>query len=318
MNKIDVLFPVGNEHRFLESAIKSVRDSKGVLPRIIFIDNGIKELNLGRYANKNDIVLRAPTRGYTQALNFAHRADIDWGPYVAHMNSDDLIHQMRLKTQLDGLKEYLADLSICKLQKIDANSRRKHSFYGDPNYDYWHPLILMFGSYGADASWVSTSDWWVKNGLRNDRIHPDLADLELALRVFPQTKIKVENSPLYYYRMHRLQMSRSGYKPSDLYMMNDIFAEFLGTYGIEPVSSSSLLNLRPRGRSPAAFLVNGESDLSGINLDADVIIKKIAEAFDNTESVLSSYRKIIDNRILSITFRGKMKLMYFYLIDRGI
>jgi glycosyltransferase involved in cell wall biosynthesis len=314
MISLDVLFPVGNYHKYLSQAVESIRKSNGVSLRIIFIDNGLENLNLERYARKDDLVLRASVPGYANALNYAQEFSLNWSPYVAHMNSDDLVHEERFRKQIKLLEKTSAELCICKIQRINSKGTLKEGFYGSLDYQFWHPLALMFGSYGADASWTSTKEWWVRNGFRNADLHPDLVDLELALRKFPTTRIAVDSSPHYFYRSHKLQMSKAKYEFEDFKKISTAIWQFLKLYEIEGIEIETLFHLRPRGRSFSSLIELTNIEETIVLEGALEIIKKIALEKNAHWETFMEYQKLVNIRTDLLSTKGKLSLVLAHIL----
>jgi hypothetical protein len=67
--------------------------------------------------------------------------------------------------------------------------------------------MLLVGSYGANASWLFRRAWAKDHELFSSQY--DSSDWTTALRVFPNTKISYLPEKLYFYRMHKNQITRT-------------------------------------------------------------------------------------------------------------
>jgi glycosyltransferase involved in cell wall biosynthesis len=245
MDQIDVILPVRSEHKFLSAALSSIIQSEGIQTRVIFIDNSDSGLNHIRSGlRQHDIFIREKRPGFARAMNAPLMQEHDFSEYVGIMNSDDISHPLRFSTQVKTLKKTSSQLNICNVVNF-RGTRRAKPFFGSLQYEEYHPLLLTLGAYGIEPAWCSTSEWWIRNSFRSEVLHPDIVDLDLALRIFPDTSISSTSEQLYYYRKHRHQMSRRSAPGSSYEMIEETFINFLSRYGIRSPGKEVLYFVRP-------------------------------------------------------------------------
>lgn len=201
---LDILFPFHRVDRYLDSAIHSLNNSQGVNFRLIAIDDRMdKSIDIfSLFANvKNlELVETQGGQGYGYSLKLGS-SYID-SNIIALMNSDDLVHQNRFKRQLFELDNF--DLCFTKMQKIDGNGKSIPFLTGDITSRHYENHILLFGSYGANATWCMRKDWWKNNAFFDKN---ECLDWRIALKTFTKSKISMLNDYLYFYRKHPAQVT---------------------------------------------------------------------------------------------------------------
>ena len=211
------MLPFHREDNFFYEALNSVMDSKNVNFQVVLIDDraegasGGLNRKLSNYRNvtyvKNDT-----SHGYGSALKvgFQHCQF----EKIALMNSDDLMSPYRLYKQILALENSGSDLNFAKMSYIAQCGHNRKPLLGAINLENFSPVCLLFGSYGADATWVMKRSWF-ENNFKFDNL--DFLDWRIALNSFQKSKISFVNSPLYSYRKHASQITNLRKKQLDLF-----------------------------------------------------------------------------------------------------
>jgi glycosyltransferase involved in cell wall biosynthesis len=201
---LDVLLPFHRVDRFFDEAVDSLSLSQGVDFRIICIDDRIDRseniLPILKKLKHFEVVSTIGGAGYGEALKVG--SQILASDTVALFNSDDLVHPLRFRAQLDQLQEF--ELSLCKMQKIDQRGRRINSLSGDLESHHYASLYLALGSYGANATWCMRREWWDTHAFFDNQ---ECLDWRIALQSFEKTRISYSKNTLYYYRKHPMQVT---------------------------------------------------------------------------------------------------------------
>ena len=193
---IDVLLPFHKEDDYLYSAIDSVSRSTEVQIRLILIDDRINPRPLTRLP-ANATIIRTSSIGYARALNVAKQSILS--PFTAIMNSDDLVHPERFKTQIQHLEKYSSQLVACGIQKF-RKDRFVSSKFGDlQSSGFLDSRVLLLGAYGVDATWCGRSDWWISN---IEFVNQPMSDWATGMKVSRTTDIYFDHNKLYYSRQH--------------------------------------------------------------------------------------------------------------------
>jgi hypothetical protein len=290
MELVDIVLPVGSDHKYLPDALKSIMNSRDVKTRILLIDNSINGIqDLKQRIRKTDKIFREEKRGFAHSVNAPIMQGHIFENYVAIMNSDDISHPDRFIKQINKLKSTKTDVNLCSVQNIKRGKPAK-SFFGSLTYNEYSPLLLALGAYGIEPMWVTTPDWWVKNAFRNTEIHPDIVDLECALRSFPTTKFSTVSEKLYIYRKHSGQMSRNLATKVDFLEIRELASHFFGIYGVEFPSFQTFYSIRPHN-----------------------VFKEAIKGKDR--DILLNYLEVIKNRIFLDITDKKMKNEIEAIID---
>jgi hypothetical protein len=201
---LEVLLPFHRVDSYFIEAIESLNRSKGVSFRLILIDDRIdRKINVSPILKSTKNVVLVETEGgigYGKSLELGtNEASAD---VLALFNSDDLICEDRFYKQIKSLEN--ADISITKIQRILQNGQKSMSKSGAIQISQYSPIYLLFGSYGADATWCMKREWWTKNAFFDNK---ECLDWRIALSSFSHSKISFIPEPLYYYRKHSMQSS---------------------------------------------------------------------------------------------------------------
>jgi hypothetical protein len=199
---VEVILPFHSDDDLLAQAIRSCLNSEGINVKLILIDTR-KHRTLIAYPDTEIISLPGGT--YMQALARGIRSSS--AEIIAIMNSDDLISKDRLYKQAILLINSGSDLSTCGIRKFAGRNRRLiPGLLGTLTYPEVNPHTLLLGPYGTDATWVFRREWAVDNEVFC--LPTDINDYATGLRVIPNSKVSKISEQLYFYRMHRLQVSR--------------------------------------------------------------------------------------------------------------
>jgi glycosyltransferase involved in cell wall biosynthesis len=229
---VDVILPFHRVDRFFFEAIESLSASQGVSMRVILVDDRVDQTEsvdaIFKSLKDFTLVSTGGGKGYGTALKVGTQetsSDI-----IALFNSDDLVDPMRLALQVTSLTN--SDISITRIERIRADSRRSRSIAGSQDSKIYHPAYLLLGSYGANASWCMRSEWWKKHSFFD---HSESLDWRIALRAFPISKIEYLDIPLYYYRKHANQVTAKKDLTTEImsatYLAwNDLAKSLLGSY----------------------------------------------------------------------------------------
>lgn len=204
MPKLDVLLPFHRNDEYFTQAIKCFNESDFKDLNLILIDDRDGDTSEIKYLDslltKFSLIKTSGGVGYGEALRLGSKSITS--PFVALMNSDDLFSPERFGVQLESIGS--SDLSICRMKRINAAGRTSQSLIKDLSTQHFDPIYLLFGAYGANATWLSTSEWW-QNEVFFDS-HSAL-DWRIALKTFNATKIRYISEDLYSYRRHKRQVT---------------------------------------------------------------------------------------------------------------
>lgn len=261
--QVDVILPFHKVDDFLKLAIKSVLTSADVDIYLILIDDRPSPqedltFELGSILSgfKFKIITNS-NRGYGSSLNRGLKATSS--EYVALMNSDDLISPNRIKRQIQVLRDTDSDAVVCGIQKF-YKAFYIPSLAGVPNLNAYHPLFLLLGAYGADATLLGKLEI-----MKNLRFAESAVtcDWLTALAEYPRIKISGLNERLYFYRYHSAQATQNKeYKSfafTDIYPYWRRYSDSLGlpSVGMQTAAAISL---------PSLALDRDPVDISEMNL----------------------------------------------------
>jgi glycosyltransferase involved in cell wall biosynthesis len=201
---VDVLFPFHRNDRYLREAVSSLQTTLGVSFRVIAIDDRIDDktdvTELFRNFKSYDLISTAGGEGYGKALEVASKnisSDI-----VALFNSDDLVHPKRLSKQVRMLES--SEICITSMQRITADNKTSRALSGEIESRTYHPAYLLFGAYGANATWCMRNAWWRQNAFFDNM---ESLDWRIALATFNNSLISFIPEALYSYRRHSNQVT---------------------------------------------------------------------------------------------------------------
>jgi glycosyltransferase involved in cell wall biosynthesis len=204
--KLEVLLPFHRNDEYLAQAISCFNQSDFKDLKLILIDDRKGDSSeikcLEKLSTRFSLIETSGGVGYGQALKLG--STLINGKYVALMNSDDLFSPKRFSVQLELIGS--ADLSICKMKRINSSGQSSRSLIKDLWVQNYDPIYLLFGAYGANATWLSTSEWW-QNEVFFDSY--SALDWRIAFKTFSATKIQYSSEGLYSYRRHQRQVTGS-------------------------------------------------------------------------------------------------------------
>ena len=200
---IDVLLPFHRNDGLLQDAIDSVLQNQDC--RIILIDDRKKVTGININIPKNNRIELIKTTGqvgYGKALELG--STLVQNDFIALMNSDDLLYPNKFKIQINSLENKL--ISITGMKKTNLRGQTKTSILGPKEINVYDPIFLMFGAYGANATWMMRKEWFVKNFFYDST---DCLDWRIAMRSFKLDDIAYVKENLYIYRQHRNQITKN-------------------------------------------------------------------------------------------------------------
>ena len=201
MNSLDVIIATHRNDSFLKEALNSVKNSVGVVARVILIDD--RETDISPLPEDLiDVVIKTCGGiGFEASVNLALPHILS--EFVTVLGSDDLVTPDRFIRQISRLEETGGNLSICKLRKFDGRGFYP-SLTGRVMGKNYSPKVLMIAPIGSDGSWLARKQWWKENACF--KAHD--SDWALGLRVMMLTSIAYVPKGLYLYRMHMNQITR--------------------------------------------------------------------------------------------------------------
>jgi hypothetical protein len=297
LTTVDVILPISRVGKELRLAVTSVIESRGVDTRIIAVDNTSQHSKyIKSLLRKSDIYLEESEQGYVQAMNTPLRHKIAFNEYIAIMNDDDLISADRLQLQVSRLRETKSEVCIAEIHKYFRHLRIL-SGYGVISYEYWTPMTLLFGYFGADATLLSTREWFVAAGLRDSKIHPDLVDLEYVMRNFPGNRVCAIKGVHYRYQQHKVQMSKHRAQAKDLLLLKNTVTQYLEFHKFDLLTFEDFCFMFP---IEIELLDKVESRYENISMQLEESMKD--------EKALNSHRLLLEIRRAHF-YNNKMKII---------
>lgn len=207
---VEVIIPFHLVNDELLQAIDSVKDSLEISTRIIAVnDSGLSLCKESLRLRSGDILLVSEESGYLGAMASGVKASTS--SYVAFLDSDDLIHPMKLSEQYKEMHDSNRDLVSCKIVKF-ADSHLNFS-----DFHLLGPLPeclnqrekMIFGAHGADSSILVNGSILRSTWASHAYFPPHLADYGWLLLNLPGLNVAHIAEPRYFYRSHAKQMSRA-------------------------------------------------------------------------------------------------------------
>ena len=289
--ELSVLLPFHTADEYLNLAVESCLRTTGCRVEILLIDTRNANepgLVFENQTSHNLRTVHAPNADYYSALKIGLKASNS--PYLALMNSDDLIASNRFKFQLEKLKCSGADLCITEMQKFSKDSSKGlPSILGNITVNKYSPELLLLGSYGANATWLFRREWAITNDIFLNC--GDNSDWKSALRYFPHTKITHLNEDLYFYRLHKLQTTKKTISDyGELQVALSELNQQLGLPFLSPLEHLVMAGIaRPR-------ILRGEQIVSKarIILWCDALIARLCMTAEERRELLS----IVERRMI--------------------
>lgn len=106
MKEASIIMTVHNGEKYIEDSINSVISQNEVNLELIVIDDGSQDTTgeiLDKFIDYNNItIIKSKKIGRAKALNMAIEASTT--DYIANIDSDDLFHPLKIRTQLETMK----------------------------------------------------------------------------------------------------------------------------------------------------------------------------------------------------------------------
>jgi hypothetical protein len=203
-NVIAVVIPFRGDLKYLELAVKSVRESTFTDYRILVFDDNEKPqgapsfLHNGEYFSTGGIGLPA-------VIEFS-KSLVD-EEYIALLAGDDMMGASRFQLQLDAIRSINSEICLSRMRKFSSIHPDLEMLTGNPKIETFTKLWLLLGAYGADGTILMTNDFYQKKYVL-DPID-SYSDWVLALTNYP-TKIAYVPEEVVFYRQHEGQTTRKG------------------------------------------------------------------------------------------------------------
>lgn len=117
---ISVIVPVYNVEKYVEKCVESIINQTYKNIEIILVDDGSTD-NSGKIIDNISLkdnrikVIHKENGGLSDARNAG--LDICNGKYIGFVDSDDSIHKKMYEILYKNIKEYSANISICRIEK---------------------------------------------------------------------------------------------------------------------------------------------------------------------------------------------------------
>ena len=218
---ISVVIPVHNRGKYLEQALKSVKNQVGVDVEIVVVDdNSTEDLSSIISSYQCVYVKNEENKGPQYSRNKG--VYLAKFPYIAFLDSDDVWHRSnKLKCQLDVISDNIrVALVYTPLRFIDENDNIIQEALCDNRVEFLrNPLNALLrkdliGTYSSMM--IRKSDFLFVGGC--DEKLPARQDWDLCLRLAEIGGIAKDSRTSISYRMHSSQISSSAEKKLDGYM----------------------------------------------------------------------------------------------------
>lgn len=207
---VDIIIPFHRVNHDLKQAVKSAHETTGVQTRIVAVnDSGLEVLKEELDLKPEDLLIKSKFPGYIGALSAGVQAVTS--PYVAFLDSDDLIDPSKISTQLEEMLLNDLDVVTCEIVKFSQSDLEYLDFHilGKLPDCLKQSEKLIFGAYGADSSILIRREI-LKSTWASHSMYPShLADYGWLLANVYRFRVGHISQPLYFYRSHGLQMSRN-------------------------------------------------------------------------------------------------------------
>lgn len=239
--QVDVILPFHRVDDFLLRALDSIEQSKQIRPHIILIDDRKTKEPCAKLESKLNSLVRCNVsyfenynHGYGNAINLGLTKILN--PWVALMNSDDLISEDRLYQQIFAIENTNSDGAICELIKFKFfKFIHIPPILGKISMNSYNSSYLLLGAYGADATLVLKAAKFLNLNFNTAKL---CGDWITALTKYPELKIISTPRAKYYYRIHAKQSSNMQIASNDV-ILQEIFnswAELNDALGLPEVT----------------------------------------------------------------------------------
>jgi glycosyltransferase involved in cell wall biosynthesis len=284
---------------FLESALESIRQSLDVKLQILLIDDR-RTLSKFKYSAKDTLVVKAEGSGYAAALNTGIRhAGTE---YIALMNSDDLSHPSRLITQISLIRSTGASVSLCGIRNFGSVFAHRNVLGSAPK-SFYSKKLLMLGAYGANATLLGTSQFFVDK--RWEDI--DMSDWKFALDFYPdEVKESATSEILYFYRRHKNQVTQNSRTMSTSLL--DSLSNFSKNCGVDITSNAVAEALAAPFLFPKLEAFDQELFIRNLNLIYNIFSSDLSPTeFEELKPILIRRLLLANNGRLLIPYLRSQK-----------
>lgn len=233
-NTVDVILPFHRIDSFLLDAIDSVMKSADIDVHIFLVRddaNGVydyqslnKLLNHLEENQYNFTLVSNRKGGYANAFEVC-RLELT-APYVALMNSDDLVSKDRFSIQRRVLVESEAQICVARLIKFRGQIENYVPFMtGDIGWLGFSVRTLLCGPYGADATWFMCRNTFLEHFYMDPSIRA--GDWMLALELSSSITFVFASEAKYFYRVHTQQVTAQKIQHRSVF--DEIYSQWVTT-----------------------------------------------------------------------------------------
>ena len=229
--KMEVILPFHVNDKHLSDALASTLLALPANSRVIAVNTISKNKILPE--NKLIHEVAAPGAGYFEALRAG--LNVATSKYVALMNSDDLCDPKRFLMQLEALESSASQVCITGIRKFSEEKTYLPTLVGEPPKRFVLSMLLL-GSYYSDASWMFDREI----ALTHDFFSPNLdySDWTLGMRILKECDVVYVSEKLYFYRMHKNQLTRQMEFDSDEFY--SAWRQLNKSFGLPSLSNSEI------------------------------------------------------------------------------
>ena len=206
MLKISVLLPVKNGEKYIAESIESIlRQTFQEFEVLVFDDNSSdRTVELIKKYNDPRIKIYLSKDGFIANLNKG--IEVANGLYIARMDADDIMHPLRLESQLKIIENEKVD--VCSSWRIIFGEGFEpyihESYYGlIPN-----PISLFYYfNFIVHPTVMMRKEFLVQHGLRYEH-YPSVEDYKFWVEIAKKNgTFYIDPTPLLFYRMSDDQVS---------------------------------------------------------------------------------------------------------------
>lgn len=240
---IDVILPTHQNTNYLTDSVNSILMSEGVEVRLIIVDDRADQ-SLKLDIPDSQKILLVSTGGNT-GYNNAIQVGLNEAKsnFIAFQDSDDISDPRRLRREVDSLILEDAEIAYCKMQIIDNSGKKLFHYLQNVVEPSYFGYSLLFGSYGANSTWVIRREAFKK--ISFTRIEKSY-DWAIGLKSLVGLRVVYVHDSLYFYRKHKNQMTQAtDYQDRSLLEIYPLWSELnekLGLPHLELADFESLVN----------------------------------------------------------------------------
>jgi glycosyltransferase involved in cell wall biosynthesis len=271
MPELSVSMPTHNAGRFIGEAIESVLAQEGVDFELLIVNDGSTDNTLDVIQTYLDTRIRLFTNTRKRGIACCHNRVIaeSQSPYIAHVDSDDIVAPGALQKVLEAIKVddsigqvhcHFYDIDeFGKISEEDCRVRRQKFQKSRPlNMDYRYKILVS----GNVINHLRTykKEIFQTLGTFNENLKRGI-DLEMAIRIVDKFRIQLVPEYLYYYRIHSANTTRKRRFQRFWYLLERYWmcrrlldngsVHFMqeDPYDLNKLMLESFRNLLPRSRS---------------------------------------------------------------------